>query len=371
MTPRNEHKYRADHVGSLLRPQSVHEAIGRRFRQQIDESALTRVQDEAILDSLEHQRAAGVDVFTDGEFRRFGFLTGFTEAVDGFVVGDPNSLEWRGGTGTEPQTPIMVVGGRIKARDRVAETEASFMREHSPGPFKITLPSPALFALETWQGEDSGYSSRAEFIADAAAILAEEAHELAREGASYIQVDAPEYTHFADRVLSEQLHNQGVDASTLDSAIAADNAIVQAARDAGAVAGVHLCRGNSIGRWLAEGSYEPIAEKLFTGLQCDRLLLEYDSDRAGGFEPLRFIGDNKIVVLGLISTKSGELESRDEVLRRIEEATTHVPIDRLALCPQCGFASGMQGNPLSAGEQWRKLELVASVADEVWGGNGT
>ncbi len=370
MSPQPERQCRADHVGSLLRPQSVIDGVGRRFRNEIDHSELVRLQDEAILDALDHQRAAGVDVFTDGEFRRFGFMTGFTEAMEGFGAGDAALLDWRGGTGAEPPLPIRVVAGRVRAKRRVAQAEASFMQEHSPGPFKITLPSPALFALETWR-DNGGYASPNEYIAEASAILAHEAHDLASEGVPYIQVDAPGYTHFVDPVLSEQLRAAGAAAATLDSAIDGDNTILDAAKDGGAVVAVHLCRGNSMGRWLAEGGYEPIAERLFTALRCHRLLLEYDSTRSGGFEPLRFVPDDKIVVLGLISTKHGALESRGDLLRRIEEASRYVPVERLALSPQCGFASGWQGNPVSADDQWRKLELVASVADEVWGSGGS
>jgi 5-methyltetrahydropteroyltriglutamate--homocysteine methyltransferase len=358
--------YRAEHVGSLLRPQPVFDAIMRSFRGELEPSELEQIQDEAILGALDRQRAAGVEVFTDGEFRRLGFMTAFSEAVEGFGPGDSALLDWRGGTGSEPPLPIQVVAGQLTAKRRIAQREASFMAEHSPGPFKITLPSPALWALETWPSDNAGYGSRAEFISGAASILASEAGQLASDGVSYVQVDAPEYTHFVDSVLSEQLRTAGAGAGILDDVIAGDNAILDAAKAGGALVSVHVCRGNSMGRWLAEGGYEPIAERLFTGLHCDRLLLEYDGSRAGGFEPLRFVPAEKVVVLGLISTKQGTLESRDDVLRRIDEATAYVPIDRLALSPQCGFASGLQGNPLTADEQWRKLEFVSSVAEEVW-----
>jgi methionine synthase II (cobalamin-independent) len=195
----------------------------------------------------------------------------------------------------------------------------------------------------------------------------EEAELLARDGVAYIQLDAPAYTHWADESLTATYRAQGIDRSEfLARSIESDNEILDAARSAGATTGVHLCRGNSMGRWLAEGGYGPIAEKLFTELRCDRLLLEYDSPRAGGFDPLRFVPSDKVVVLGLITTKIGALERRDDVLRRIDEASRHVPIDRLALSPQCGFASSGRGNPLTEDEQWRKLELVVSVARDVW-----
>jgi len=359
--------FRADQVGSLLRPPELLDPTLVRARAQRD-AELHRVEDRAVLESLHQQNKIGLSVFTDGEFRRSGFVTGFIDAVDGFIPGSINAMSWRGGTGDEPASPnTRLVGETLRVRDRIAQVEVDFLRQHAPGPFKITLPSPAMFALTSWQQgvSDSAYSSREEVVADAGMILAEEIRLLALEGLPYLQIDSPHYTHWGDPTLLEAMRADGVNVDTiLTASITADNKALAAA---GAITtGVHLCRGNSMGRWLSSGGYEPIAERLFGELRCNRLLLEYDSERAGGFEPLRFLPEDKVAVLGLISTKTAQLESRDTLLARIEEATRYVPIERLALSPQCGFASSGRGNPLNVDDQWRKLELVVSVAAEVW-----
>ena len=239
--------------------------------------------------------------------------------------------------------------------------------QHAPGPFKITLPSPVVFAAIFWRrGVSQGaYPTPGDFLTDAASILASEAQALANEGTPYIQLDAPAYTHWADESLTAKYQQAGFEMDSFFSeAIAAENTILAAA--APATTGVHLCRGNSMGRWLAEGGYDKIAERLFNELRCDRLLLEYDSPRAGDFAPLRFVPKDKIVVLGLITTKDGKLETADQIVRRIDEAARYLPVEQLALSPQCGFASSGRGNPLTEEQQWRKLELVSAVAETVW-----
>jgi 5-methyltetrahydropteroyltriglutamate--homocysteine methyltransferase len=363
------HAYRADQVGSLLRPDGLMKARRQRAEGRLSVEELRALEDEAILDALEHQRRAGVDVYVDGEFRRTGWMTGFADAVEGFTPAGRAMLPWKGGTGAEGESPnVRLATRKITPKARMAEQEARFLKEHAPGPFKITLPSPISFVLHGWRRgySDEAYREPKELLADAAAIIAAEAEKLREEGVPYLQIDAPMYTHWIDESLRAEYEREGLALDTLlHDAIAADNAILDAAGD-GIVTAVHLCRGNSMGRWLAEGGYDAIAETLLTQLRCDRLLLEYDSPRAGSFRPLRLISEDKVVVLGLLTTKTGELESRDELLRRIEEASTHLPLERLALSPQCGFASSGRGNPLSEEEQWRKLELVGSVADEVW-----
>jgi 5-methyltetrahydropteroyltriglutamate--homocysteine methyltransferase len=332
-------------------------------------AGLRAAQDQAIIDVIERQKNAGIDVLTDGEYRRTGFITGFMDAVDGFAAKRVRVQGWRGGSGSQAASPnIRVVEARLRARDRIASCEAAFLREHADRPFKVTIPGPMLIPMIGWEDgvTDAVYSDRDELIRDAASILADEIRLLSEEGVRYIQVDSPSYTHWGDPALVQKMRSTGVDPEQLlTSAIAGDNIAFDAAPP-DVVTGVHLCRGNSMGRWLAEGGYEPLAERLFTELRCQRLLLEYDSERAGGFEPLRFVPANKIVVLGLISSKTGSLESRDDVLARIDEASKYVPVERLALSPQCGFASSGQGNPITEDDQWRKLELVASIAVEVW-----
>jgi 5-methyltetrahydropteroyltriglutamate--homocysteine methyltransferase len=251
----------------------------------------------------------------------------------------------------------------------VSGKESVFMRAQAPGQFKITMPSPLHYLFGSWKPgmSDTAYPSPYD-LWDIARILADEAAQLAREGVGYIQVDAPTYTEFVDASWDGWFAQHGLDKGrVLDETIAADNSILDAAHAGGAVTAVHLCRGNGMGAWLATGGYEQIAEKVF-GLHADRLLLEYDTDRAGTFEPLRQVPADKVVVLGLVSTKLPQLESRDDLRRRIEAAAAYVPMERLALSPQCGFASDFRGNPISEDDQWRKLELVASVAEQVWGG---
>jgi 5-methyltetrahydropteroyltriglutamate--homocysteine methyltransferase len=274
-----------------------------------------------------------------------------------------------GGTGNEGPSPNtqLVIGHRLKSKTRIAKNEADFLKLHAPGPFKITLPSPVVFAAIFWRRgvSEAAYPTPGDFLTDAASILASEAQALANEGTPYIQLDAPAYTHWADESLTAKYQQAGFDMDRfLSEAIAAENTILDAA--APATTGVHLCRGNSMGRWLAEGGYDKIAEKLFNELSCDRLLLEYDSPRAGDFTPLRFVPKNKIVVLGLITTKHGKLETADDIVRRIDEAARYLSVEQLALSPQCGFASSGRGNPLTEDQQWRKLELVSAVAETVW-----
>ena len=361
---------RADQVGSLLRPPELLQARIDFSAGRLDREGLLAEEDRAILAALRRQRECGLDVFTDGEFRRASFMSGFVEAVEGFVEADAKAMPLKGGTGAEPPSRrAQVVAGRLRPLGRIADVEARFMCDHAGGAFKITLPSPLLFAQAGFRPDlsDGAYSSRAELIAHAASILADEAGQLAAEGVPYIQVDAPGYTRWADPSLKASSQALGIDMDELMKvAVAGDNRVLEAARAGGAMTAVHCCRGNWMGRWLAEGGYDPVAEKLFTRLRCDRLLLEYDSPRAGSFAPLRLVPSNKVVVLGLITTKSGEMESRDQLLRRIDEASRILPLEQLALSTQCGFASTQIGNPLTHEQQWRKLELVASLAREVW-----
>jgi 5-methyltetrahydropteroyltriglutamate--homocysteine methyltransferase len=368
--PETLNALRADQVGSLLRPHALLQAridfdLGR-----LDRAGLREEEDRAILDALRHQRDCGIDVCSDGEFRRSSSLAGFSEAVDGFATGEPPPLPWRDDSGRDaPRLRGPLVAGALRASGRIAAVEAGFLFAHCPLPFKVTLPSPLAFATDAFRPGlgDAVYATREDLVAAAAAILAEEARQLVSDGVPYVQLDAPAYARWLDRGLLAAMRAEDVEpARLLDAAIAGDNLVLDAIRSAGGLAAVHLCRGNLMGRWHAEGGYEPIAEPLFARLRCDRLLLEYDSARAGGFAPLRRVPAGKVVVLGLLTTKSGRLEERDELLRRIDEASRIVPLEQLALSPQCGFASSVAGNPLTQDDQWRKLELVVDLTREVW-----
>ena len=365
---------RADQIGSLLRPPELVQAWGLLFAGQLPPERLEEIEDRAIQEVLKKQKQTGIGIYTDGEFRRIVYLTSLAQAVDGFVMGQGDRLPWKA-TGHEvPQEMVEftlpVVTERLRLKFRVSARESAFMRAHALGPFKITIPSPMHFVNGSWKKgiSDAAYPTPYDLLADITRILSDEAAQLAREGVPYIQVDSPTYTQFLDAEWDDWFTAHGLDKDRLlEEAVAADNSILDSARTGGAITAVHLCRGNGMGAWLSTGGYDVIAEKVFA-LHADRLLLEYDTERAGTFEPLRNVPADKIVVLGLVSTKTPELESRDELLRKIDAASDFVPLERLALSPQCGFASDFRGNPISEDDQWRKLELVASLANEVWSG---
>jgi 5-methyltetrahydropteroyltriglutamate--homocysteine methyltransferase len=269
------------------------------------------------------------------------------------------------GTTVAPQ----VVGEELRQRERISGRDAAFLKQHSQGPFKVTLPSAAQGMTMYRVGlTDKVYPTPADLLADLVRLHQDEARALADDGVPYIQLDSLRYLEMIDPDRRAQARADGRDPDqTVDETIAADNAVLGAARRPGVTLAMHICRGNNRSAWIAEGSYELVAEKLFGQLAVDRFLLEYDTERAGGFEPLRFVPRGKTVVLGLISSKEPTLESVDDLRRRIDEAARYVGHEDLALSPQCGFASSMLGNLLTPDEQWRKLDLVAETAQRVWG----
>jgi len=298
--------YKAEQVGSLLRPKELIEARNQVATGQLAADELRAVEDRAIQRVLQRQVEVGLDVLTDGEFRRSSFMSPLMEAVDGFVTLPAKLLDWQGRQGEAERHNELVVSERIVQKRRLLADEAAFMLRHAPRAFKITVPSPMIYATSCYRKAVSGvvYPALSDLTRELATIVSAEIGALVREGVKYIQLDAPNYTHFADPRRRVILEAEGIDLDTaFEDAIAADNTCLQAARAQDVTVGVHLCRGNSRSRWLAEGSYDPIAEKLFSGLQVDRFLLEYDSERAGGFEPLRFMPRGKTVVLGLITSK--------------------------------------------------------------------
>ncbi len=366
-------RYRAEQVGSLLRPKALLDARASLAAGAISAEDLRKIEDEAILAALRMQREVGLDVYTDGEFRRGSFLGGLADAVDGFVE-DKIAMEWHGPGGAPEGSVAQVVGAKLHQRRRLSAHEASFLLRHAPGPIKVTVPSTTNFPDVSYKPglSDRFYPTRSSLLQEIAQIIRNEVNALATEGIPYIQLDAPRYLYYVDARLREQLRARGVDPDlALDEAIATDNAVIEDARrlapapDTLTLA-IHLCRGNSRSRWFAEGGYDLIAEKLFGRLAVDAFLLEYDTDRAGGFEPLRFVPAGKTVVLGLVTTKDPTLESQETLLRRIDEASTYVPMENLALSPQCGFASVAAGNLLSEDDQRRKLELVVETARRAW-----
>jgi 5-methyltetrahydropteroyltriglutamate--homocysteine methyltransferase len=360
-------EFRADHVGSLLRPPSLLEARRLREAGQIDADVLRLAEDVAIADAATAQEDAGVDVVTDGEFRRGDFRTGFVDAVDGMTQ-QTWDMPWHTSQGAArlPST-TWVVTGRLRQRERLAGREAGYLLGLATAPVKVTLIAPGFLATRFWSdGEtDRFYSSREELAADVAAITRAEVEALIADGVRYVQLDNPGYSAF----LGTRAAADPGSRAAFERMLGTDAAAVEGvARPPGVTIGMHVCRGNRSSMWMGSGDYEPVAEQLFGTLPVDRFLLEYDDQRAGGFEPLRFVPAGTGVVLGLVSSKLPGLEDADALARRIEAAAKFVSGDDLALSPQCGFASVAEGgNLLSAEEQFAKLRLVADVARAVWG----
>lgn len=366
----------AEHVGSLLRPPGVLAARRRRDAGELTTEQLRELEDRAAQAALDMQREVGIDVVTDGEVRRESWLALWWETLDGLEKIDepPMRIDWHGLpddsiSQDDLQLEALVVGDRLRPRVRLPETEAEFLAAHADGPFKITMPSPNMMATLWMAGHsDRAYPTPDDMLADVVALQIAEIGALAQRGVDWIQLDSLRYVSFLDPSLRERLAQLGLDLDAqLAATVALDNAVIDAAHDRGMTVGLHLCRGNNRSAWMATGGYDPVAERLFGQVRADRFLLEYDSDRAGGFEPLRFVPDRTVVVLGLVSTKTPVLESAGRLRARIGQAARYVDGDRLALSPQCGFASTMLGNALSADDQRRKLELVVATAEQEWG----
>jgi 5-methyltetrahydropteroyltriglutamate--homocysteine methyltransferase len=361
--------YRADQVGSFLRPAELQEAR----RGGADADALRAIEDRHVLRVLARQKELGFDVFTDGELRRRNFMSDFTDAVEGFDLGDAVTRSWQAGqaAGAPVSSVTGIVTSRLRAHRRLTGHELGFLRQHSPGPIKMTLPSATQFpAIAFKRGvTDRVYRDHRELLWAIVDIMKAELAALSSEGVAYIQIDAPRYSYFVDPKWRDWINAemQIEPAALLEESIRADNACLAAARRPGVTLAMHLCRGNNRSHWYAEGGYDAIADALFGTLAVDRFLLEYDDERSGTFEPLRLVPRGKQVVLGLVSSKLPRLEDADELARRVEEASRYVPLEDLALSPQCGFASTMEGNLLTEQEQWAKLGLVAETARRIWG----
>jgi 5-methyltetrahydropteroyltriglutamate--homocysteine methyltransferase len=365
--------YRADHVGSLLRPVELKAA---RNDANTTRAELAALEDRLILRALEGQKEAGLKIFTDGEFRRGGFMSDFYDSVEGFDRNEEVARAWKaaeasGGKGPAPGSLAGIVTEKIRQTKRLTSHELGFLKKHSPGDIKMTLPTANQFPAIVYKKgiSEQAYPTRSDFLWDVVPIIKAEIAALISEGVKYIQIDAPRYSYYIDPKWRKYVQDEmGMDPDqALDEAIRADNACLEDARREGVTFAFHCCRGNNQSHWYAEGGYDPIAEKLFGELNVDLFLLEYESERAGTFEPLRFVPANKGVVLGLVSSKLWQLESREDLLRRIDEASRYVPLENLALSPQCGFASSLEGNLLTEDEQRAKLRLVVETAGRVWG----
>ncbi|HEY7353116.1 MAG TPA: hypothetical protein VH596_10170 [Terriglobales bacterium] len=358
---------RADHVGSLLRPAKLLQA--RQTGMATEE--LRALENKFILAVFKRQQEIGLDIFTDGELRRRNFMSDFVDAVSGFDTADAVARSW---SGTSSSTPVSSVTGIVTEKLRqirpLTGHEVPFLQDHAFGKFKITLPSATQFpAISYKRGiTDKVYSTPSALLSAIVEIMKEELRDLSSKGVSYIQIDAPRYSYYIDPKWREWMRSEiGQDPDVaLKESVAADNACLEAARHPGVTLAMHLCRGNNRSHWYAEGGYDAVAEQLFGTLAVDRFLLEYDDERSGTLEPLRFVPPGKTVVLGLVSSKRPELEKKNNLIQRIKEASRYVRLENLALSPQCGFASTAEGNLLSEEEQWAKLRLVVETAREVW-----
>jgi 5-methyltetrahydropteroyltriglutamate--homocysteine methyltransferase len=362
---------RAVTVGSLLRPAYLQQARGERDAGRMRRSEFKRLEDQAVVEALALQESCGLDVVTDGEQRRLAYHLGPIEAFEGFVEATDQSRteEWYsldGETRDEPEWVVAVE--RLRRKRSIATEEFASARRLTTKPLKVTIPSPMGF-LGAWHAEQSraAYASPFELIADVARLLREDIEDLVDLGCEHIQIDAPEFTLLVDERRLADLRKAGLDAREVVAAsVGHINALFEGIE--GVLIGLHMCRGNWAGRFMAEGGYDALTEIVFSGATVvDEFLLEYDDQRSGSFEPLAAMPKDKLVVLGLVSTKHDSVEAEDELIARIDEAGRHHPLERLALSPQCGFASGLGGNPISEETQRRKLELVGSVARTVWG----
>src|SRR6266566_2024678 len=358
--------YRSEVVGSLLRPTYLVEARQQLESGQLDAAKFKAIEDRAVNEAIALQEDVGIDIITDGEMRRYAFFGHLVEALDGFDKYGGWAIPFTDETGEQLVFKRPVVVERLRWRRSMCSEEWVYFRSRTAHPGKVTMIS-AQQAAAYYDPEKSksAYPSRDAYLADIVDFSRREVEELIRLGCTYIQIDAPQYAALLDPQMREGYRQRGNDPDKLiDLCIELDNAIIGG--HPAITFGIHICRGNNQSKFYASGDYEPIS-RIFNLTHFQRFLLEYDDARSGGFEPLRHVPGDRFVVLGLVTTKKPRLETANELLLRIEEAARYVPLERLALSPQCGFASTMEGNRITSEDQRRKLELVASVARKVWG----
>ena len=368
MSARATPPFRADHVGSLLRTAPLKDARSRHERGEIDAAALRAVEDREIETVIRQQQDIGLQAVTDGEFRRafwnYDFL-GKLDGVEAYLGERKISFQ-----GKNPKPMMLRITGKLGTFSGHPMIEHfRFVKAHSRVTPKMTIPSPS--SLHFRYGRDAVpaaiYPDLDEFYRDLGATYAQAVHAFADAGCRYLQLDEVNFAYLCDPKLREQVANRGDDPGKLPAIYAGMINAAISDIPADMTICMHLCRGNFQSTFVASGGYEPVAEILFNAINVHGYFMEYDSDRAGGFEPLRFVPKGKTVVLGLVTSKSGRLESRDELKRRIDDAVKFVPLDQLCLSPQCGFASTEEGNILAEDEQWAKLRMIVEIADEVWG----
>jgi 5-methyltetrahydropteroyltriglutamate--homocysteine methyltransferase len=360
--------FRADHVGSLLRPDVLKEARAKRERGQLSAAALTAIEDQEIEKVIRKQEEIGLNSITDGEFRRAFWQIDFLERLDGVesYVGE-RKVKFQG---SQPKPVLLRVKGKLGTfSGHPMLDHFRFVQAHTRRTPKMTIPSPSSlhFRYGRQAVPEAIYPSMEEFYRDLGECYRKAVRAFVDAGCRYLQLDEVNFAYLCDPALRDQVKERGDDPESLPT-VYADmiNAAISDVPD-NVTLSMHLCRGNFRSTFVASGGYEPVAEILFNKIGVDAYFMEYDSDRAGGFEPLRFVPKDKIVVLGLVTSKSGQLESKDDIKRRIEAASKYLDISQLCLSPQCGFASTEEGNALAQDEQWAKLRMIVEIATDVWG----
>jgi 5-methyltetrahydropteroyltriglutamate--homocysteine methyltransferase len=364
---------RADVVGSLLRPPGLLETRRRFAQGEISAPEFKRAENRAVDWAISLQERAGLPVVTDGEMRRESFQSQMVDAVEGFGEHDLDAWLWGDWHGDETvgdkeieRPPTLGVVGKLRRKRFLSAEEFVYARARTERTIKVTLPSPSLYA-NFWSPELSreAYPTLDGFLEDVAEILRGEVEELVRLGATYVQLDAPHYPLLLEEKTREFYEGRGWDFDRwMSRGIELDNYVI--GTHPGVTFAFHLCRGNQGSRWLVSGSYEPLARRIFGGIRAERLMLEYDDERSGGFEPLARVPDDKVAVLGLVTTKTGRRETPEGLEARVREASGFVPLERLALSPQCGFATSIVGNALSVEEEEQKLRTIVETAERVW-----
>ncbi len=365
---RTKPPFRADHVGSLLRPAALKEVRAKRERGEIGVEELRAIEDAEIIRVIEKQEAIGLKSITDGEFRRAFWQIDFLEKLDGVesYLGE-RKIKFQG---PQPRPVLLRVKDKLGAfHGHPMIDHYRFVAAHTRATAKMTIPSPSALHFRYGRAAvpETIYPDMAEFYRDLGSAYAKAVRGFSDAGCRYLQLDEVNLAYLCDPALRDQVRERGDDPATLPSVYAGMINAAIADIPADMTITMHLCRGNFRSTFVASGGYEPVAEILFNGINVHGYFMEYDSERAGGFEPLRFVPKGKTVVLGLVTSKTGTLESRDAILRRIDEATKYIDIDQLCLSPQCGFASTEEGNELAQDEQWAKLAMIVELANEIWG----
>ena len=372
MTTNAKPPFRADHVGSLLRPAALLDARDRRDKGEIGADELRAVEDDCIRDVVRMQQEVGLRGVTDGEYRRTFWHLDFLERIEGVKVTEGKfAAHFRRDDGSDVGfvPPTMTVNGRLERTRGIQIEDFRFLRSVARALPKVSIPSPSMLHFRGGREaiDKRAYPGMADFYADLARVYNEEILALAEAGARYLQIDDTNFAYLCDARIRKATEELGEDPDDLPRAYCKLINDSIAGRPADMAVCVHMCRGNFRSAWVAEGGYEPVAEVLFNELDVDGYFLEYDDHRSGDFAPLRFVPKGKTIVLGLVTSKTPVLEPKDELKRRIDEAARHVPLDQLALSPQCGFSSTVHGNELTIDDQIAKLGLIVGVAEEVWG----